>query len=152
MKTRYLLFLLALAAPAFAFSQSLDPQNPSGDEMVLVSAHDLADLLRHRENDEMINEETIVNLEEALRAIEDRKLEKAGVSIFPDVTPDYLQVELPYELDYSILLKNSDEREILSLDQVYGSNQLNLHDLPNGNYRLYVIAEGQTYTKSIRKE
>lgn len=147
-------FSLAVTLNSHAQVGQMNPQNsfPANDSFVLVSADYLAKLIRGQQNDEMINGETLIDLEEALRDIENKKLEKAGLQIYPDATPDYLHLELSYDSDYVVNLYNADNEVVINLDQAFGSNQLNLHDLAAGSYKLELITGDKKYTKRIEKE
>ena len=147
-------FSIVVAVQTQAQVGQADPQNtfPTTDSLVLISAEYLAQLIRGQKNDEMVASESLVDLEEALRDLENAKLVDAGLRIYPDVTPDYLQLELSYDKDYVITLFNRENDAVIRLEDAFGSNQLNLHDLAAGTYRLQLETGDETYRKRIEKE
>ncbi len=147
-------FSLVVTLNSHAQVGQMNPQNsfPTNDSLVLVSAEYLALLIRGQQNDEMVTDETLIDLEEALRDIENKKLEEAGLHIYPEATPDYLHLDLSYDNDYVVNLYNADNEVVINLEQAFGSNQLNLHDLAAGSYKLELIAGDKKYTKRIEKE
>ncbi len=155
-KSKVFITALSLVFTSQVYAQigQADPQTtyPTHDSLVLVSMDYLAELIRGQYHDEMIEATTIIDLEEALREIEDAKLRDAGLKIFPDFTQDYLQLQLLYDQDYDVALYDAHHEKVLELTGAFGSNQLNLHDLPSGTYKVELISRDETYVKRIVKE
>ncbi len=121
------------------------------DSLVLVPAQYLAMLIRSHHDQEQLSHPTMLS-EEDIRLQESMKLKQAGMKIYPKSTPDYLQVELPYEDDYEVTLYNTDNKQVLTIDKVYGTNQLDVRHLSQGKYRLEINGADNLVASHFFKE
>lgn len=72
--------------------------------------------------------------------------------IFPQRTSDYLQLDLPEDDDFVLRVFDRSGKVMISHDQLYGYNQLNVKHLPSGIYRVRVTSSAGVVEEWIAKE
>lgn len=153
---RFFTMLFLFMISAFALTgQSTDATLASlSDTMVSVPATYLAQLERTYGvmGSRDVAMKTIDDADPLMLDIFDDSSAPFQYQIFPQRTSDYLQLDLPEDDDFVLRVFDRRGNVMISHDQLYGYNQLNIKHLPSGIYRVRVTSSAGVVEEWIAKE